>query len=100
DRGELVNGERLWTANHASKLSFTILRHRMSLCAQLAGTRCREAVTDELLRILERRIIRRDQHLRQHSHYIATVSRLAERVFERLLQHVANPSRGTRDEHA
>ena len=72
----------------------------MTLGAQLPRANRRQTVTDEFLGIFERRVIRRDFDLREDRHHIAYVARFAERVLERLLQHVADPASGRRDEHS
>ena len=46
------------------------------------------------------RIIGSNFHLCEHRHHIAYVARFAERVLERLLQHIADPASGRRDEHS
>ena len=57
-------------------------------------------MSDEFLGILERRVIRRHFDLRENGHDIARAPRFAQRVLQRLLQHVTDPAGGARDENA
>src|SRR3954469_1188025 len=57
-------------------------------------------MANKLLWILERRVIAGNLHLRQDRHDIAGVSRFAQCVLERLLKHVADPTRGRSDKNA
>ena len=60
----------------------------------------RNLVPDELRRRRKRGIVVPHLHLRDHRRDLAIASRAAERVLERLLDHVADPSGRRRHEHA
>jgi hypothetical protein len=72
----------------------------MSLRPELTRTHDGDAVTDELLRILQRRIVGSDLHLRENRDDVSGVAGFAQRVLERLLQHVAYPTRSAGHQHS
>src|SRR5689334_1281518 len=72
----------------------------MSLSAEFTRADDRQSVPNELFRILERRIILRDFYLCQNRGNVAGVPCLAQRVLERLLQHVSDPTRCGGDQDA
>src|SRR5215210_1142618 len=57
-------------------------------------------MTNELLRILERRIIRSYLYLREDRYDISPIPGFAQSIFQRLLQHVTDPSSGASYEYA
>ena len=87
-------------ADHAPQVAPAVDLHRVSFPSQLFRTLGRESLPDELRRLLQRRIVGADLHLRDQRDDLARRAGAAQRILDRLLDHVADPSRRRGDEHA
>src|SRR5215831_5173117 len=94
--------DRTWcgAADHAAEVAVAVLAHDVSLRLELARVLLRELATDELRGIEERGIVGVDFHLCDDGCHASTAVVAAQRVLDRLLDHVADPARCGGDQNA
>src|SRR5262245_37414209 len=100
DHSQLAHADGCGTADDPSQVSMAVRLYQVPVGLQFPRAfRC-ERSSDELRRVAKRRICRIDLDLGDDRRDAAVAVRATKRILERLLDHVADPARRCRDEHA
>ena len=100
DHTHFVDGEGRRTSHHAAKATASVTLHRRPAVEQRLHPRLRYFVPNEFRRCCERGIMLEHSHLRDDRRDFAIAPGASQRVLERLLDHVADPSSRRSHEHA
>src|ERR1043165_2061471 len=95
-----MNRARSRTPDDASWSSASVRLYRVALFLELGCAFRAQLAPDELRRVLQSRIVLVDLHLRHDRRNASRRLESTQRILERLLDHVADPSGRRSDEHA
>src|SRR5205085_7660790 len=100
DNRQLANTTRCRAANDAPQLAMPVGLHDVSVSLQLLGPLTRQTATNELRGISQRGICRIDLDLRDDRRDASWAAGADQRVLQRLLNHIADPTGSRRHQNA